>query len=316
MPEKDYYKTLDISREASEDEIRKAYRKLARKNHPDVNPDDKAAAERFKKIQEAYAVLGDPEKREQYDRYGAAFEGAGGRTWTTGPGGAGPIDLGDLFGGQIDLSDLFGGAFGGQGGAATGGFRGGTRQATAPRKGRDVRLEIDVPFQVAAEGGSHALGLQRGTSTERITVKIPAGVETGSVIRLSGQGEPGPAGGPAGDLLLTIRVAPHPWFRREGNNISLEVPVTPSEAALGAKVEIPTLSEGAVTVTIPPGTSSGTKLRLRGKGVPHRKTKHRGDQFVVVKIVVPKHPDPQTKELFEQLARTVSQSPRAGLWKI
>ena len=314
MSEKDYYKTLGVSRGASEDEIRKAYRKLARKNHPDVNPDDKDAADRFKKIQEAYAVLGDSEKREQYDRYGAAFEGAGGRTWSSGPGGAGPIDLGDLFGGQVDLGDLFGGAFGGRGGAASGGFRGGTRQATAPRRGRDLRMEIDVPFQVAAEGGSHALGLQRGSNTERITVKIPAGVETGSVIRLAGQGEPGQDGGPAGDLLLTIRVAPHPWFRREGNNILLEVPITPSEAALGARVDVPTLSEGTVTVTIPPGTSSGMKLRLRGKGVPNRKTKHRGDQFVVVKIVVPKHLDPQARELFEQLQQTVPQSPRAGLW--
>jgi len=175
-------------------------------------------------------------------------------------------------------------------------------------------MEIDVPFQVAAEGGSHALGLQRGSNTERITVKIPAGVETGSVIRLAGQGEPGQDGGPAGDLLLTIRVAPHPWFRREGNNILLEVPITPSEAALGAKVDVPTLSEGTVTVTIPPGTSSGMKLRLRGKGIPDRKTKRRGDQFVVVKIAVPKDLDPEARKLFEQLQQTAPQSPRAGLW--
>lgn len=309
MPESnDYYKTLGVSREASDDEIRKAYKKLVRQYHPDARPGDKEAAEQFKKIQEAYEVLSDPEKREQYDRYGAAFQGAGrgwggqqGRpfTWTTSGGGAGPIDLNDI------LGDMFG----------AGGFGGTGRQTPRqPRRGEDLQLEIDVPFQVAAEGGSHSLQLRRNGTVERLNVKVPAGVETGSVIRLAGQGHPGPAGGQAGDLLLTVKVAPHPWFRREGSNVLIDVPITPSEAALGSRVEVPTLSEGKVTVTVPGGTSSGQKLRLRGKGVLDPKTKQRGDQFCVVKIVVPKQTGVRAKELYEELARVESFNPRSGLW--
>lgn len=315
MPDNDYYKTLGVSREASAEEIRKAYKKLARQYHPDVKPNDKQAAEKFKEVQEAYSVLGDSEKREQYDRYGAAFQGAGGgpysRTyrWTGGPGGAGPIDLGDLFGGRFDVGDLFGGPF------RPGGFEGaGPQTATRPHKGRDVTLEVEVPFHVAAEGGKHSLQLQRDGKTERLTVKIPAGVETGSIVRLAGQGQPGPSGGPAGDLLLRVKTAPHPYFRREGRHLLVDVPVTPTEAALGAKVEVPTLSEGNVMLTIPPGTSSGTKLRLRGKGVPDTKTNKRGDQFVVVKIVVPKKLSDEAQRLYEQLDQAAPQSPRAGLW--
>lgn len=312
MPEaNDYYKTLGVSREASDDEIRKAYKKLVRQYHPDARPGDKEAAERFKKIQEAYEVLSDPEKREQYDRYGAAFQGAGrgwggqqGRpfTWTTSGGGAGPIDLNDI------LGDMFGGG-------GFGGFGGAGRQAQPrTRRGEDLQLDIDVPFQVAAEGGSHSLQLRRNGQVERINVKIPPGVETGSVIRLAGQGHPGAGGGPAGDLLLSVNVSPHPWFRREGNNILLDIPITPSEAALGAKVEVPTLAEGKVTVTVPAGTSSGQKLRLRGKGVIDPKTKQRGDQFCVMKIVMHKPVGEPARELYEELARVEPQNPRAGLW--
>jgi len=312
MSDPNYYKTLGVSREASDDEIRKAYKKLAREYHPDVKPGDKAAAEKFKQIQEAYAVLGDSEKREQYDRYGAAFQGGGrGRSWAAGPGGVGPIDLSDLFGGQFDLGDLFGGASGKQG---PGGFGGAGPQTASPQKGQDTQLEITVPFHVAAEGGNHNLQFQRDSKTERLNVKIPPGTGHGSVIRLAGQGHPGMMGGPSGDLLLRVYAAPHPYFRREGNNLLLDVPITPSEAVLGAKVEVPTLSEGNVTVTIPPGTASGAKLRLREKGVPDRKTKQRGDQFVVIKIVVPKDPDEQTRKLYEQLSESSTPSPRSELW--
>ena len=309
MPNQDYYKVLGVSREASDEEIRKAYKKLARQYHPDVKPGDKEAAEKFKQIQEAYEVLGDPEKREQYDRYGAAFQGAGrgprgqGRpfTWTT-TGGGGPIDL----------EELLGGMFGGGGGF--GGF-GGTRQAQ-PRaqKGEDLTLEIEVPFLVAAEGGNHSLQLRKDSQVERLSVKIPAGVENGSVIRLAGQGHPGANGGPTGDLLLTVKVSPHPYFRREGADLLLDLPVTPSEAVLGAKVEVPTLSEGMVTVTVPPGTSSGQKLRLRGKGVMNPKTKQRGDQYCVVKIVVPKRADDRVRNLYQQIAELIPENPRTGLW--
>ncbi len=313
MAGQDYYKTLGVSREASDDEIRKAYRALVRKYHPDVKPNDKEAAARFKDIQEAYDVLGDTEKRAQYDRYGTAFRGGpggGSHQWSTGAGGAGPIDLGDLFGGGgIDLGSLFGGRGGG------GGFHpGGRPQQPRPSKGQDIRLEIEVPFQVAAEGGQHGVQLNVDGNVERLSVKIPAGIESGNVVRLAGQGHPGTAGGPKGDLRLTVRVAPHPYFRREGRNLLLEVPITPAEAVLGARVEVPTLTEGRVTVTIPPGTSSGQKLRLRGKGIPDQRTKERGDQFVITKIVVPREIDEETRDLYEQIASRTSATPRDGLW--
>lgn len=314
MAANDYYKTLGVSREASAEEIRRAYKKLARENHPDAKPGDEAAVERFKEIQEAYSVLSDAEKREQYDRYGAAFPGgAGGQgpfpyTWTGGGPGGQQIDLGDLFGGGFDLGDLFGG----RGPAA--GAAGGRRRPSPARKGEDVHLDIEVPFQIAAEGGNHSLPLSRDGKTERINVKVPAGVDTGSVIRLAGQGQPGMGGGPAGDLKLTVKVAPHPYFRRDGANLLVDVPVTPSEAALGAKVEVPTLTEGKFTLTIPPGTSSGQKLRMRGKGVMNLKTKERGDLFAVVKIVVPTGLSAEAEDLYKRLEQAAPLNPRAGLW--
>lgn len=308
----DYYSVLGVKKDASADEIRKVYRKLSRENHPDVKPGDAAASDKFKKVQEAYAVLGDAEKRAQYDRFGHAFNKAGGGPnyqWSGGPGGgAGPIDLGDLFGEGVDLGDLFGG-FGGRGGF------GGGRRGPTPRsaKGQDLRTDLTVPFLVAAEGGQHELSLNRAGKTERITVKIPAGLTDGSTIRLAGEGHPGVAGGPNGDLLLTIRVAPHPFFRREGNDLTVDIPVTPAEAALGAKVEAPTLTEGRVVVTIPPGTSSGRKLRLRGKGVADRKTGTRGDLYVVAKVTVPDSLTDEQRDLFERL-KTLDRDPRVGLW--
>jgi DnaJ-class molecular chaperone len=156
--------------------------------------------------------------------------------------------------------------------------------------------------------------LRRGGETERLDVTIPPGVDNGSVIRLSGQGHPGPGGGPAGDLRLTVKVAPHPHFRREGANLLLDLPITPTEAALGERIEVPTLSEGKVVVTVPPGTSSGTKLRLRGKGVLDQKTRRRGDQLVVVKVVIPKDLNDRAKRLYQELDEAAPQSPRVGLW--
>ena len=312
----DYYKVLGVPRNASAEEIRKAYRKLARQYHPDARPNDKDAEERFKQIQEAYAVLGDPEKREMYDRYGAAFESGGPRTktwtWSSGPeAGGGTVDLNDLFD-DLDLGDLFGGFGFGRSGRRTGTAWTGRR--AAPVKGQDVRMEIQVPFQVAAEGGTHDLVIRRNGRQERLSVKIPAGIADGGVIRLAGQGEPGVAGGPPGDLLVKVRVAPHPYFRREGNDLLVEVPVTVTEAALGAKVEVPTLSEGTVVVTVPPGTSSGTRLRLRGKGVRDPKTGVRGDQYVILKIVVPKNLSERAKSLLKELAEAAPMNPRKGLW--
>ena len=315
MSQTDYYKTLGVSRNASADEIRKAYKKLARENHPDSRPNDKAAADRFKQVQEAYEVLKDPKKRETYDRFGTAFPGGQrGTSWSTGPGGAGPVDLNDILGGQLDLGDLLGGAFGFGGAGPGSGFGGKRRAGRAPRKGQDIQMRIQVPFLVAATGGNHDISMTRSGQREQLTVKVPAGIADGGVIRLSGQGEPGQNGGPPGDILVTVQVAPHPYFRREGNHLLVDLPMTVSEAALGAKVEIPTLTEGNVVLTVPPGTSSGAKLRLRGKGICDAKTKACGDQFAVVKIVVPKDIDERTQDLFRQLAESTSLNPRQDLW--
>ncbi len=310
----DYYKTLGVSRTATSDEIRKAYKKIARENHPDVKPDDKAASERFKQAAEAYDVLGDADKRKQYDQFGAAYknvrQGSGaGPQWSGG--GGEPVDLKDLFGGEVDLGDLFGGMFGGGGrrGTSTGGQ---TRPAS--RKGADLSASIHVPFHISAEGGTHEVTVSRDGHVERLDIKIPAGVKEGSVIRLAGQGEPGLGSGPAGDLLVSVHVAPHPYFRRDGNDVLIDVPLTFNEAALGAKVDVPTLTEGQMSLTIPPSTSSGAKLRLRGKGFPDQKTRQRGDQFVVVKIVAPDKMTDRVRDLLEQLAAEVPQSPRAKLW--
>ncbi len=312
MPNNDYYEALGVSKTATADEIRKAYKKLSRKYHPDANK-DKDAPERFKQVQEAFDVLGDAEKRQQYDRFGKAFPGGQfpgggpqGQTFNWGGGQAGGPDLSDLFGGQIDLEQILGGAFGGGGGRK--------QSRRAPRKGEDVEVEVEIPFQTAVEGGKYELGLDRGGKHESLSVKIQAGVDTGSLVRLAGQGHPGASGGPAGDLLMRIKVAPHPLFRREGSNLLLDLPVTITEAALGAKVEVPTLSEGQVVVTIPAGTSSGAKLRLKGKGVLDRSTKDRGDQFVVIRIVVPKKPGERAREILNELAEVEPLNPRKDLW--
>ncbi|MCH8156426.1 MAG: J domain-containing protein, partial [Nitrospinae bacterium] len=183
-----------------------------------------------------------------------------------------------------------------------------------PTQGQDVRLEAEIPFDIAAEGGTHDLHLQRNGKPERLSVKIPAGVDTGSVIRLTGQGNPAALGMPAGDLLVQIKVGPHPWFRRAGCDLLIDVPITPAEAVLGAKVDVPTITGETIIVTVPPGTSSGTKLRLRGKGVVHQKTKRRGDQFVIVKIVVPQQQDDETRRLYEKISAKTTGSPRDGLW--
>jgi DnaJ-class molecular chaperone len=303
MADPDYYQVLGVSRSASADEIKKAYRKLAREYHPDRKPNDPSAAERFKQVQEAYSILGDEQKRKQYDQFGTTFPGGGPSpgggpfrySWHTSTGDV-PFDINDLFGGG-GFEDLFGG--------------GGRR--TGPRKGRDQHADVRIPFLTAVLGGSVDVRVPQGNRIETLGVRIPAGVDDGTVIRLAGQGEPSPRGGPPGDLLLTVHIDPHPYFRREGNDILIDVPVTPAEAVLGAKVDVPTVSEGNVVVTIPPGTSTGMKLRLRGKGLVDKRTGEAGDQFVVVKVVVPRDPTEQVKTLYRQLAKLDS-NPRSGLW--
>lgn len=309
MSNTDPYETLGLSKSATADEISKAYKKMVRQYHPDAKPDDKEAAEKFKEIQNAYAILGDEKKRAQYDQFGSTFPGGGGTGGNPFGGGAGAgadFDLGDIFGaggGGIDLNDIFG----------SGGMGRGQRRSAPPRRGEDIHMEVQIPFNVAAEGGEWDVNLNKGSGPETLTAKIPAGIESGQKIRLTGQGHPGSGG--AGNLILTVRVAKHPWFRRETNNLLLELPLTPAEAALGTKVPVPTLSDGEVTLTIPAGASSGTRLRLREKGIIDRKTKKQGDQYVIVKIIVPKELDQTTQELYEKLQKADSQNIREGLWE-
>ncbi len=309
MANEDFYKVLEVSKNASEDEIKKSYRKLAREYHPDRKPDDKQAEEKFKQIQQAYDVLGDAEKRKKYDLYGPGFDGMGGGGASYGHPGTGPIDLEQIFGGAggaggVDFGDMFGGGFGGG------------QRRSRPRKGRDIQSEITIPFHLAAEGGKYELSIHRGSGRETLTATIPEGIHHGATIRLAGQGEPSMTGGPPGDLLVKVKIAPHPYFKRDGSNILLEVPIAVTEAILGAKIDVPTLSDGEVTVTIPPGTSSGAKLRLRGKGVLNTKTKRKGDQLITIKVTVPQSISEEAKKLVEQLAEHIDENPRNNLWQL
>jgi len=321
----DYYKTLGVRRDASQAEIQKAYRKLAQKFHPDLNPDDKTAKSKFQQIQTAFDVLNDSEKREMYDRYGSSFEtmGAGGpgggAAW--GPGfGGGP---GGFRVEDVDFSQLFGERFGEEPGGggfgnifsqfrrAAGGGAGRTASA-ARRRGADIRHELQVPFTTAVYGGEAQITVSRQSGkTETIRVKIPAGIEDGKKIRVRGQGEPGPRRGEPGDILITIRVAPHPCFTRRGNHLHVKVPVTVAEAALGAKVDVPT-PRGTVTLSVPAGSSSGAKLRVKGHGVaPKQGTP--GDLLAEVQIVLPKELGEADRQLIRQFDERHSLDPRAKL---
>ena len=319
----DYYKILGVRRDASQAEIQKAYRELARKYHPDVNPDDKTAKTKFQQVQKAFDVLNDPEKREMYDRYGSSFEtmGAGGPhagpAWGGGPG-AGPGGFGAE---GFDFSQFFGERFGEE---PAGGFgeifgqfrraagRGPGKTAASRRRGADIRHELKIPFQTSITGGEAQLTLRRSSGkTETITVKIPAAIEDGKKIRVRGQGEPGPRGGASGDILITIRVAAHPCFQRRGNHLHVKVPVTLAEAALGAKVDVPT-PRGTVSLSIPAGSSGGTKLRVKGHGAAP-KNGPPGDLLAEIQIVLPKEIGDADRQAFEQFGRRYPQDPRADL---
>ena len=311
MSQRDYYEILGVSRSASSDEIKRAYRKLAKVHHPDANPDDANAQKKFAEVTEAYEVLSDDDKRKRYEQFGHNWSkvgSGGGRNPFEGFGGAGASGF--------DMDDILGGMFGGGGSPFGGGnpFAGAGRRQPRSQKGQNIDAEIRVPFLVGVEGGSHELTVRTGGTAERLTIKIPAGIDDGGKIRLAGQGQPGLGGGARGDVIVTVRVSPHPWFRREGRNLIVDVPVTAAEAALGAKVDVPTLSEGSVVLTIPPGTSTGGKLRLRGKGVPDRRSGERGDQLVLIKVVVPKEITPEVQAVYEQLQALESDDPREGLW--
>jgi DnaJ-class molecular chaperone len=326
-PEKrDLYEVLGVARDVDAEVLRKAYRKLARRHHPDVNPGDKAAEERFKEISEAYDVLSDPVKRRNYDEFGevslqggfdpekarhareafgARFggepgQGAGGFEFRSGE----PFEFGDL----DDLLGRFG--FGGRGHA--GGGRAGLR-------GADLEATLELDFLEAAKGGEKRLNLQLAGEdgrprTQTLTVRIPPGVGDGGRIRLRGKGAPGLGGGPAGDLWATVRVRPHPVFRREGRDLSVDVPVTIAEAIRGAKIEVPTL-DGRATVTVPPGTDSGQKLRLRGKGIPDPRGGAAGDLYVVIQVRVPKQLDADAAAALDTLAEAGPENPRKELFR-
>lgn len=356
--EKDYYQVLGVSKDASQDEIKKAYRRLARANHPDANPDDSEAERRFKEVGEAYSVLGDEQKRREYDelrRLGAAgFTGGGGGPQGFG-GGFDSGDLGDL------LNQMFG-----QG--APGGFSAGPRTAgrRRPAKGQDLRADVHLTFedalagvrttlrvtgdgacetcggsgaapgtrpvmcetcggrgQVAVDQGPFSFaqpcgscggrgqrietpcttcgGSGRVVKPRQLTVKVPAGVKDGAVIRVPGRGGPGSGGGPPGDVLVTVHVEAHPLFGRRGDDVTLEVPISYSEAALGTKLTVPTPRGGRRTIKIPAGTASGRTFRVRGEGAP-RKGGGQGDLLVSVRIEVPSKPSKEHKRLLEQLA--------------
>jgi DnaJ-class molecular chaperone len=300
---KDLYGVLGVSRDADEDAIRKAYRQLARRYHPDVNPGDEEAEESFKAISEAYAVLSDPERRRNYDEFGEiSLEGgfdadkarqAFGRRFGAGGRGGGFFARGGESFHFDDLEGLFSDLF-----ARSGGPRG--------RRGADHEAEIELDFVDAVRGGEHRLSFARPTADgrarrETLSVRIPPGVADGGRIRLRGKGSEGLGSGEPGDLYARIRIRPHPFFRREGRDLYLDLPVSVREATLGAKVQVPTL-DGRVTLTIPPGTDSGSKLRLRGKGVPSPSSGAPGDLYVVVQICVPRDLPPEVAEKLEELA--------------
>ena len=316
---KDYYHTLSVGRDASQAEIQKSYRDLARKYHPDLNPDDKAAKEKFQEVQEAFDVLNDPKKREMYDRYGSSFQqaGAGGGPWMHSSGDFEDIDLSQFFGERFGGGAGTGAGTGGfaeffqQFGGAGGGPQARTRTRTPGRRGADLEAELEVPLATAVLGGEAQIVLRRDGRDETITVKVPPGIGDGQRIRLRGQGQPGAGGGPDGDVFLTIHVAPHPFYQRRGKDLHVRVPITLGEAAGGAKVDVPT-PHGTVSLRVPPGSSSGTKLRARGQGVAP-KDETPGDLIAELQVVLPPSLDEQEKETLRELDRRHPSNPRSEL---
>ena len=306
---RDPYEVLGVKSDASESDLQKAFRKMAKKYHPDLHPGDKKSEDRFKEVNAAYDIVGDAAKRARFDRgeidaSGQEIHrnpfGGGGRH----PGG-GPFGGGGFQGGRggagfgfEDLSEIFGGAFRGRGGPFGQGV---------PAQGEDLRFTLEVDFIDAMAGTKKRITLPGGKSLD---VTIPAGIGDGQTIRLKGQGAPGP-GGPAGDALIEVKVRPHAHFSREGRDIHLELPVSLGEAVLGGKVEVPTV-HGPVTVTIPANANSGTRMRLKGKGVPATKREPAGDQYVTLKVTLPKEPDAELQQFVKAWAEKNPYDPRKG----
>ena len=283
----DYYQLLGVDRSATADEIRKAYRKLARKYHPDVNKADDAAT-KFSEVQEAYDTLSDAEKRKMYDQFGSAGPGAGGFQgnphWSQGTSGG-------AYGEAVDFSDIFGSAFGGGGGRSP---FGGSQQSV---NGQDQTHAITVTFMTALKGGSEEIRV--GDSS--VTLQIPAGIESGKKLRLKGKGGAGMMGGAAGDMIVTVSVGGHPLYQRNGLDVDMDVDLNIAEAGLGAKVTLPLPLGGSVDMSIPAGVSSGSRLRVKGKGCETSSGKT-GDFYAVIHLIAPKDVDEETKKILEELS--------------
>jgi DnaJ-class molecular chaperone len=297
----DLYKVLGVTKSASQEEIKAAYRKLAKKLHPDLNPGNQEVEKEFKEVSQAYAILSDTEKRKQYDN--GEIDASGQETprqgfyktyASSGGGKYDPFDIGDIFSSEEVFSDLFG--------------RQRARRRGAPlrQRGADVSYRLSVPFLEAATGAKRRVQFSEG---KRLEVNIPAGTEDGQALRLKGQGLPGVNGGEAGDAYVEITVEPHPFFTRKGSDIHVEVPVSLSEAVLGGSISVPTV-EGNVSMKIPAGSNSGKTMRLKGRGVADRKSGAQGNQYVTLKVVLPEEPDPELKEFVESWAETHAYNPR------
>jgi molecular chaperone DnaJ len=332
--EKDFYAVLGVKPEASADDIKKAYRKLARQHHPDANSGDANAERRFKEIGEAYAVLSDSEQRQQYDAVRAMARG-GARFSAGGPGG-GPGGFEDLLGGLFgatgggagrpgnvrftttpggaapNLEDLFG-MFGGAGGYPGGAGYPGTGRM--PRRGEDLAAETTLTFRQALEGALLSLRVEDPlTGPRTVTARVPAGVRDGQKIRLRGKGHPGEPGGQDGDLVVTVHVEPHPVFTVDGRDVRITVPVTFPEAALGADIEVPTTDGSTVRVRVPAGTPSGRTLRVKGRGVAGSNGRQPGDLLVTVQVAVPQRVDGEARKAVDAFAAATSgEDPRADL---
>jgi curved DNA-binding protein len=306
----DYYKELGVEKSASTDEIKKAYRKLALKYHPDRNPTDrKKAEEKFKKISEAYAVLSDPEKRQQYDNVGSE-------------GFSRQYSQDDIFKG-FDINEIlrdlgFGGSFGGTGTSGRGGGRrrmyttqrgssfgdifGSQYGESSPQQGEDLQYKLSISLEEVFSGTEKNIAFKVSGGTHEIKVHIPPGIATGQKLRLTGKGLPGAYGGPSGDIYLEINVLPHPVFTRDGDNILIEKAIPYSQAVLGAAIEVPTLNGEAKKVKVPPGTMSSTRIRMKGYGLPHFKEGGKGDEFVRIFVQVPKKLSPKQEDLIKKLS--------------
>jgi len=333
MDFKDYYATLGVAKSANEKEIKQAFRKLARKFHPDVNPSDKSAESKFKEINEAYEVLGDPEKRKKYDELGAnwrAYEQAGAGAPGAGfdpsqfagwnvhfgggqPGGQGGYrtmtadEVQEMFGDANPFSDFFQTFFGGADPSAGEGRRaraGGGRGRSAGRPGRDVEHEIDLSLEDAYHGATRRLAVKHGGTARNVDVRIPPGVGEGSRVRVPGEGEPGTGGLQAGDLYLRIHLARHPQFELKGKDLYVNVPVPLTTVVLGGEAEVKTLGGKSLRLKIPPATQNGQVFRLKGHGMPAvGKSDQHGDLYATVTVQLPKELSPEQRKLFEELQK-------------